>query len=165
MDVDFGQRVFYIRMLKLEGKECTTRDPGNLSLYTRPQRLQKPLMLLHGQGLMSSESRITSNLKSIPKLVNSNTNKQLLHPFPKCSELQDPQRFLSLLLNNQEHTPEGQLDGGCKWGNRESWGSICTCVEAYENGKQCWGHKDKGSETVGKSAHLDSRPQFHQCQG
>lgn len=49
-DVDFGQRVFYIRMLKLESKEriCTAREPGNLSLYTRSQMLQKPLMLLHG---------------------------------------------------------------------------------------------------------------------
>lgn len=39
------------------------------------------------------------------------------------------------------------------------------CVEAYENGKQSWGHKDKGSKTAGKLAPLDSRPEFRQCQG
>lgn len=54
---------------------CTARNPGNLGLYTRLQMLQKPSMLLHDYGLMSSESHNTSNLKSIPELVNSNMSK------------------------------------------------------------------------------------------
>lgn len=61
----------------------TAHDPGNLSLHTRPQMLQKASVLLHGCGLMSSESNNTSNLKSIPKLVNPNMDKKHLQPFPK----------------------------------------------------------------------------------